>query len=298
MTVAAVVVSYNRRTDLRRCLSALQRQTGQLDEIIVVDNGSSDGTLDMLQNEFSHVVLDRPLSNLGGAGGFARGVDIAIRHGHRLAWLMDDDAEPEDDALAPLLEAMHIREPILPGFVAATVVDRDQGRVIEGHLAPEVPQEGNHGFSTTSSLHSAAFSTFVGVLINLEVSAETWLPVQDFFIWWDDIEYTARLQERAGGLRCSGAVVKHPKQLDTGDLRERLVYDVRNRIWVLRDQRLGSTWSRRRAAETLWKPFRPQYWARRNEYWASSNRIRYFRYIVRGTLSGMLTKPKLQMPSS
>src|SRR5579859_6477154 len=101
MNITAVVVTFNRLSLLKECIAGLKRQTVSLQEIIVVNNGSSDGTAGWLAGEEGlHVITQE---NLGGAGGQHTGIGRAMEHGADWIWLMDDDAEPYPDALEKLL---------------------------------------------------------------------------------------------------------------------------------------------------------------------------------------------------
>jgi len=103
---AAVVVTYNRLPLLQKCVEKLEGQTAPCD-ILVVDNASSDGTaawLDSQQKE-GRLRAHNTGANLGGAGGFNKGMRWAVEAGYEYLWLMDDDCPPEPDALEKLLEA-------------------------------------------------------------------------------------------------------------------------------------------------------------------------------------------------
>jgi GT2 family glycosyltransferase len=64
--VSIVIVSFNTRNVLRQCLLSVFREVGQLAvQVIVIDNASSDGSADMVEQEFSNVVLIRSDVNLG-----------------------------------------------------------------------------------------------------------------------------------------------------------------------------------------------------------------------------------------
>ena len=98
--VTAVVVTYNRLPLLRRCLAALQAQTAQGLRVLVVDNASADGTAEYLKTLAMPGLVCRILTeNLGGAGGFAYGMQAAAELGCKAVWLMDDDTLPEPQAL-------------------------------------------------------------------------------------------------------------------------------------------------------------------------------------------------------
>jgi hypothetical protein len=56
--ISVVVVNWNRKELLRACLRSLAQQTGVTFETIVVDNGSSDGTVSWLSNTFPQVEVD------------------------------------------------------------------------------------------------------------------------------------------------------------------------------------------------------------------------------------------------
>src|SRR4051812_18940095 len=100
-TVAAVLVTYNRLSDLKKCLNTLRQQTRPLDTIFVINNGSTDGTTEWLTTQLDLQVINQ--ANLGGAGGFATGIDTAYQGGYTWLWCMDDDCLGAPDALEKLL---------------------------------------------------------------------------------------------------------------------------------------------------------------------------------------------------
>ena len=77
-SIASVTVAYNAERILSRQMDALRRQSRPLDEIIVVDNGSTDGTEAMLIKRYPDVTVLRMKQNLGAAGGWAAGLEYAV----------------------------------------------------------------------------------------------------------------------------------------------------------------------------------------------------------------------------
>lgn len=235
MTFAAVVVSFNRIGLLKECLAALENQTRALDEIIVVDNGSTDGSADYVSREHPDVTLFRTGKNLGGAGGFAWGVDIALAHGHDGVWLMDDDARPEVDAAAPLISLFESMDPE-PTFLASLVTaGRDKFNVRNPPGVSSDPEKQ----VLANKLGGIAIdtATFVGVMINLHDAAKTHLPLADFFIWMDDAEYTFRLSRKGLALAVPSSQVNHPDNKPvSNDMAGRLFYFVRNRLWFIKER--------------------------------------------------------------
>ncbi len=88
VTISVIIVNWNSREDLRACLKSLEEQTSRDFETIVVDNGSTDGSLEMLGTEFPAVVLVDAGENLGFAEGCNRG--IARATGTWIATLNND----------------------------------------------------------------------------------------------------------------------------------------------------------------------------------------------------------------
>ncbi|WP_285319960.1 glycosyltransferase family 2 protein [Pseudarthrobacter sp. lyk4-40-TYG-27] len=288
MSVAAVVVSFNRLDYLKKCLSALEQQTRPLDEIIVIENGSTDGSAEYVRAHHPGITLFETGSNLGGAGGFAWGIELALQHGHSLAWLMDDDAEPRNDALAPLIQAME-SEP-RPSF-AAPLVEDTEGAVVVGNL-PTVSTDASAQLAA-QKLGGIALShtTFVGVLIDLKLSAAMPLPYADFFIWFDDVEYTKRLARSSFGIHVVSARMKHPNNAGVKDMGWRLYYYLRNQLWLTRlNPRPWSLTQRPifRFAELAVLAFRQFPVAKNKALWLSGT--------VKGLTEGMFRLPAVLYP--
>lgn len=196
MRIAAVVVTYNRKELLEKCLGHLLEQSVGCD-VLLVDNASTDGTGAWAQ-AFSAareaVYYRNTGANLGGAGGFNFGIRWAVEAGYTHVWIMDDDTLPEKNALEMLLEADEL---LLGeyGFLSSVALWTD------GTYCRMNKQKLNAGFFEhigllEYGLIEAKQATFVSCLFRAEVIAKAGLPIKEFFIWGDDIEYTRRLSVR------------------------------------------------------------------------------------------------------
>jgi rhamnopyranosyl-N-acetylglucosaminyl-diphospho-decaprenol beta-1,3/1,4-galactofuranosyltransferase len=100
--ILAAVVTHNRRDLLERCVDHLRAQTRVPDGIIVINNASTDGTVEMLDAKgIAHI----DQANLGSAGGWNRAIAHCLEEGFDAVWLMDDDGFPDAGALAALERA-------------------------------------------------------------------------------------------------------------------------------------------------------------------------------------------------
>ena len=99
LSISVVVVNWNSKEDLRDCLVSLEGQTERDFETIVVDNGSKDGSLEMLAADFAWVIVVDAGENLGFAEGCNRGIEKASG-----AWIamLNNDAVASLDWIASL----------------------------------------------------------------------------------------------------------------------------------------------------------------------------------------------------
>ena len=101
--LAAVVVTYNRLDKLKIALNCYDKQTKQGDYLIIIDNCSTDGTSEYLNewkdisSQYEKRVLTTE-SNIGGAGGFYTGMKYALDLNVSWIWVADDDAYPNLNA--------------------------------------------------------------------------------------------------------------------------------------------------------------------------------------------------------
>ena len=102
--VAAVVLTWNGREDTLACLASLESAPDRPDAIVVVDNGSSDGTAEAVRERFPGVELLRSEENLGFAGGNNLGLARARELGADHVLVLNNDAEVEAGAVRALVE--------------------------------------------------------------------------------------------------------------------------------------------------------------------------------------------------
>lgn len=194
--VSCVVVTYNRLSLLKECIAAVRKQTFQPDTIYIVNNHSTDNTEEYLAT-FADDTQMRIVSlpeNVGGAGGFSRGIKEAVLAGADWVWIMDDDTIPEEDALEKLVAATHLTKKV--GYVCSKVLWLD-GTPHLSNKASICIEKGNISYNSYSTKEVPALlstnATFVSVMINSDAVRELGLPISEFFIWMDDIEYTVRI---------------------------------------------------------------------------------------------------------
>ncbi len=216
--VVAVVVTWNRRALLERIVRAIYAQDRLPDELIVVDNASTDGSVEMvkaLEGPVPLRVLELP-TNTGGAGGFHAGLEAAVRADADLVWLMDDDGLPPPDCLARLLE----HDGTFDFWGPAVVAEQDHDRLCFPIRLPGsakvVHQLADVEKAAVEGIVEGIVIPFNGVLVTSELVHRIGLPREEFFIWGDDVEYLWRA--KGAGARVGTVVGSHFLHPATDDL--------------------------------------------------------------------------------
>jgi GT2 family glycosyltransferase len=201
-SVYAVVVTHNRKRLLLECLESLASQDHPLLGALVVDNASTDGTLEYLRERrvADRLPIDylRLARNGGGSEGFHYGVKHAREVGAEWIWLMDDDCEAPAGCLASLLE--HERARDRGAALLAPIVTDPAGRILplnrgwtraRWFISPIVGLSPEHVESSEVCIDHCSLA---GPLVRTAAARAVDPPPRQFFIWWDDLEWSSRLR--------------------------------------------------------------------------------------------------------
>jgi rhamnopyranosyl-N-acetylglucosaminyl-diphospho-decaprenol beta-1,3/1,4-galactofuranosyltransferase len=209
ISVAVVLVTYNRLTLLKEALVAVKAQTHPLLQIIVVNNGSTDGTGQWLDAQPGISVMHQ--ENSGGSGGFFSGIKQAANSTADWFWVMDDDTICQTNTLAVLADKLAMI-PAEVGFIGSKCIWTDGNPHLMNVPAIAHSFNGTLPFNYYDQLSLLLIETcsFVSLLINAAAIRKVGLPYKEFFIWGDDQEYTRRIT-KAGylGLYCINSIALH-----------------------------------------------------------------------------------------
>ena len=246
--VVAVVVTYNRINILKKCLSAIERQTYGCD-IIVIDNASTDNKAEWMRSytdNKQNIQYFNTGNNIGGAGGFNYGMRKAVESGYEYVWIMDDDCIPNADSLEKLMDADEILLSSADyGFLSSKVLWTDGSMCLMNRQKFKKEAEYND-VSKNKGLKSITQATFVSLLFPASTIVKAGLPIKEFFIWGDDIEYTRRISVRMDmpSFLVEDSTVVHEMSVNTGsniatDVPERIdryKYAFRNENYLYRKE--------------------------------------------------------------
>src|SRR5438552_91728 len=237
MTLVSVITpNWNRRELLRCCLRSLEIQTLSDHEVIVVDNGSTDGSVEMVRTEFPRATIVSNHENRGFCAAINQGIE---KSRGRYVALLNNDAEADPRWLAALVTEASRRPEI--GMCASKILRYDNHTVIDkvGHLI--YPDGQNRGRACGEidrgqfdRVEEALFPDGCAALYDRRVFETAGMFDEDFFAYGDDAEMG--LRARLAGWDCRyvpTAVVYHHHSSTLGRFAEaRLVLVERNRVWL------------------------------------------------------------------
>ena len=206
---AAVVVTYNRKDILKKCIDSLLGQTNATCDIVLINNASTDGTEEMILNEYNvpEVKYFNTGNNLGGAGGFEYGVGKAAELGYEYIWIMDDDTWPASDALYHLLEADKKLDGKW-GFLSSVAYWTD-GSVCKANRPKKTLFTFAKDKELKKDLVKIKMGSFVSLLVRSSTVKEVGLPIGEYFIWTDDYEFCGRISRKRPGYWVTKSGVTH-----------------------------------------------------------------------------------------
>jgi GT2 family glycosyltransferase len=133
--VYVIVLTYRMRDIVRHCILSLLRLTYPNYRIVIVDNGSADGTEEMLHSEFPELTVIQTGSNLGYTGGNNKGIEYAFKHGAKYVLIINPDTVVANPTfLDEMVEYTEAHPEI--GIAGPRVFLRDEGVVQNTVLFP------------------------------------------------------------------------------------------------------------------------------------------------------------------
>ena len=307
VTVSVVVVTWNRRDLLRSCLQSLTRQKlDQPFEVVVVDNGSGDGSPEMVEGEFSQIPVFRVklIRNRENRGFCAANNQGFASSNSELVALLNNDAEAEPDWLSSLLGAFANRPDV--GMAASKILVHEDPRRIDkvGHLIYADGQNRGRGSGELDAgqydrIEEVLWPDGCAAMYRREMLDQIGGFDEDFFAYADDAELG--LRARIAGWKClyiPRAVVRHHRGATLGARSgRRLELIERNRVllaaklfpWSL--LWLNGAYYLARLAAGLWAAMRGR--GEVGQYPGVRGKLRAALALLKGDLAALTLLPRM-----
>lgn len=202
-TVLAIILNWRQPHLTIECVSTLQNSTYKNLDILVIDNGSGDDSVEILQHNLpSATILPLP-HNLG----FARGCNIGLRWAkeHKYKWtlLLNNDAFVAQDMLERLMNATAENT----GLLSPKIFYRAQPNYIWFAGAKQHPLllemretgQGETDGAKWQETREVEYLVGTGLLVNVTAVFQVGLFDERYFMYYEDLDWSIRL--RQAGLR-------------------------------------------------------------------------------------------------
>ena len=244
-SISTIVVTHNSEKVISACLASLEA-SATATNIVLVDNGSEDATLDIVRRDFPNVVAVQVL-NLGFAGGCNRGVRLAGDDVDAY-FLLNPDASVTSSCLEKLVKSLQDDDEL--AVVSPTIRHPDTGfieyagaRLDFENLDFEVLGSDELDRRNTTETFETGRPAGAAMLVRRASLEDVGLMEESYFLYWEECEWAARLQKK--GLKVGfvpDAVVFHAANHSTGGIGSKIYeyYWTRNVLRLVEEVRGGS----------------------------------------------------------
>lgn len=193
--VFVIILNYNGMDVLKRCLLSVFKSEYPNLEIVLVDNNSTDGSLEMAKSTFSKPIFIRNEENLGFAAGNNVGIRFALERMADFVVLLNNDTEVEKDFLEKLV-AMALRQPEA-GILSPVIFDGNTRQIwfAGGQLNWWTMKAKHETAARTEEFYETDFITGCAMLVRKEVFREIGLLDEDYFLYWEDADFSWRARK-------------------------------------------------------------------------------------------------------
>lgn len=202
--VTIILINWNQEEDTTECLESISKLNYTNYSVIVVDNGSTDGSYENLTRRFSDVKFVRNEENLGFAGGMNSGIDEALKHDPKYLLILNSDTVVSPQLLNSLVdtcekdEKVAIAGPLIYNYYKPTKLDFAGSKVRLSlgsvkHL--QKPKSSDSAFEID-------FMTGCGFLIHANIIKKHGGFDPAFFVLFEDIDLSFRLRGKGFKIVC------------------------------------------------------------------------------------------------
>lgn len=239
MKLAVIILNWNGKNDTLACLQSLKQQSLQEFTTIVVDNGSTDDSIQEIRVQFPSITLLTTGENLGYAGGNNVGIEFALKQGFELILLLNNDTTANPHFLERL-QSCAIKSPDVGIFGAYPFRFNDPEKLdhLGGVWNQETAQFDLVGRGAPRGFRAGEPLDYVcgcSILIRKAVFQTIGLLEPKFFLFWEEADFCWRAKKAGFGIEvCYDAELLHKVSASfTGGSPQKTYYWWRGRcLWI------------------------------------------------------------------
>ena len=196
-SVVILIISNNRKEDILECLSSVEKSSYENQAVIVLDNGSTDGSVEAIQDSFPRVRTISLDENRGYAGNNNVGLQVALAEGAKWILILNDDTIMAPDCLKSLLE--HGEHHPKTGIVGPMVyhynepnVIQSAGGILDTRLFPTHLGQNEQDRAQFVKPHPVDWISGCAILVKSAVIEEVGFLDERFFCYFEETEFCLR----------------------------------------------------------------------------------------------------------
>lgn len=249
--VGIVICNWNKKDYVLKCIESVKQLNYRNYDITVVDNASTDGSVEAIEAEYPDVTLIKNTENKGGSGGFNTGIKYMLnKNKYKYLYLLDNDVIVDQDALYELVKEMESDEHL--GIVGSKIYVMDIPNQIQelgafvrwNNATLEFNKRGyieEEGIVTENV--EVDYVPACSLLVRVDAVETAGIMDEEFFLYWDDIEWAHRIKLKGYTIKAiSSSKVWH--KLGGGNKTNTLgtYYFWRNRIYFFNQYAPEEQW--------------------------------------------------------
>ena len=239
-----LILNWNGWQDTVACVESCRQLTYPDFRVLVVDNGSHDGSEAVLRECLPEVEVIQTGANLGFAGGNNAGIRHAMAQGAAYVWLLNNDTIVDPEALSALVRAAEGDR--AAGMVGSKIVYHEDPRLLwfaGAPLDPACPHKLKHrGYNEVDhgqydDIAPSGYVTGCSLLARSAMIEEVGLLDESLFLYYEDVDWSIRAAVKRWGLvYCPQSVVRHKVSVSSGGAGSPLAmyYCARNLLYFVR----------------------------------------------------------------
>jgi len=195
--VFIIILNYNGSGVLKKCLTSVFKIDYSNFEIVIVDNNSTDGSLEMAKTNFSKAIFIKNEANLGFAAGNNVGIKFALERAADFVLLLNNDVEVEKNFLTQLINIVAENEKI--GLASPIIFDGQTKEIwfSGGHINWWRVKTNHERKIRTERFFNSQVITGCAMLVRAEVFQKAGLLDEEFLLYWEDADFSLK-SKKAG----------------------------------------------------------------------------------------------------
>lgn len=232
--IAVVIVTFNRCDELVKTISAIRNQGILENDIIVINNNSSDNTKNILDSNFKNIQSIHLNENIASAGGFSKGMQTAYEKGYDWVWLFNDDSRPVEGSLKSILEHLN-SDKIEIGLLKIANKDENNKAVLLYWNGVRKPVS----VDVSNDIVQTDLITFDGCIISKKTIEKIGYCDPLYFMGTYEFDYCLKAKDAGIGVYTlpNGLIEDGKLGGKNGTPPWRQYYNTRNHLWLALDRK-------------------------------------------------------------